>query len=64
MRKLLLSLTAASALAISCAWPAQAFNGGCYRLGETGYHWYRFCAGFHFMYPHHRHCSHGHCWVS
>jgi hypothetical protein len=34
---------------------------GCYRLGETGYHWYRFCFGPAFIYPHRRVCRHGYC---
>lgn len=28
---------------------------GCYRLGETGYHWYSFCLGPWWLYPHHHH---------
>jgi hypothetical protein len=35
---------------------------GCYRWGETGYHWYRFCVGPHFLYPHRRVCRHGYCY--
>lgn len=35
---------------------------GCYRWGETGYHWYRFCAGPYWLYPHHRYCHHGYCY--
>jgi hypothetical protein len=35
---------------------------GCYRLGETGYHWYPFCLGPRWLYPHHRVCRHGYCW--
>jgi len=35
---------------------------GCYRLGETGYHWYRFCFGPSWLYPHERVCRRGHCW--
>jgi hypothetical protein len=35
---------------------------GCFRLGETGYHWYRFCFGPTWLYPHHRVCRHGYCW--
>jgi len=62
MRKLLFAITAVSTLAVLAPLPAEAFNRGCYRMGETGYHWYRFCAGFNFMYPHHRVCRHGHCW--
>ena len=34
---------------------------GCYRLGETGYHWYRFCFGPTWLYPHHRVCQRGYC---
>jgi hypothetical protein len=26
-------------------------------LGETGYHWYNFCVGPDFLYPHHRTCN-------
>jgi hypothetical protein len=35
---------------------------GCYRLGETGYHWYHWCVGPHVLYPHHRICHHGACY--
>jgi len=35
---------------------------GCYRLGETGYHWYGFCLGPRFLYPHRRICHHGYCY--
>jgi len=35
---------------------------GCYRLGETGYHWYNFCLGPRFIYPHHRVCRRGYCY--
>lgn len=28
---------------------------GCYRLGETDYHWYSFCLGPWWLYPHHHH---------
>jgi len=48
MRKFLITLTALASLAMIGSAPAQAFNGGCYRVGLTGYHWYRFCAGPHF----------------
>ena len=60
MRKLA-GLFAATAVLIMAFWPTTA-DAGCYRLGETGYHWYRFCAGPAFLYPHHRVCRHGHCW--
>ncbi|HEX9322718.1 MAG TPA: hypothetical protein VF913_11445 [Xanthobacteraceae bacterium] len=36
-------------------------SAGCYRLGETGYHWYRFCAGPRWLYPHRRYCRAGQC---
>ena len=35
---------------------------GCFRWGETGYHWYRYCFGPYWLYPHRRVCSHGACW--
>ena len=35
---------------------------GCYRLGETGYHWYRSCFGPSWLYPHRRVCRRGACW--
>jgi hypothetical protein len=35
---------------------------GCYRLGETGYHWYRSCFGPSWLYPHRRICRRGSCW--
>ncbi len=35
---------------------------GCYRLGETGYHWYRVCFGPSWLYPHQRVCRRGYCW--
>lgn len=35
---------------------------GCYRLGETGYHWYHSCWGPRFLYPHRRICHHGYCY--
>jgi hypothetical protein len=54
MRKI---FTAASAglLLLTCG--ASAAEPGCYRWGETGYHWYRFCIGPEFLYPHHHHCQ-------
>lgn len=62
MRKFLTALTALSALSLLTLSPAEAFNDGCYREGMSGYHWYRFCAGFHHLYPHHRVCRNGRCW--
>jgi hypothetical protein len=55
---LFVATAAVSAVALS---PTKA-DAGCYRLGETGYHWYRFCFGPAFLYPHHRACRHGYCW--
>jgi len=40
----------------------SAAQAGCYRFGESGYHWYRFCLGPSFIYPHQRVCRHGYCW--
>jgi hypothetical protein len=34
---------------------------GCYRLGLSGYRWYRSCVGPSFLYPHHRVCHRGYC---
>lgn len=36
-------------------------SAGCYRWGETGYHWYRSCIGPRWLYPHRRHCRNGWC---
>jgi hypothetical protein len=35
---------------------------GRYRWGETGYHWYSFCLGPSWLYPHQRVCRQGYCW--
>jgi len=35
---------------------------GCFRLGWSGYHWYRYCAGPYWLYPHQRVCRRGFCW--
>ncbi len=60
MNKFVLIVAAAAALSSMSISPASA---GCYRLGETGYHWYRYCVGPRIMYPHHRVCNrYGHCW--
>ncbi len=58
-RSVLLAVAAILSLGVLLPSAAQA---GCYRLGETGYHWYRYCFGPSFMYPHHRVCRHGYCW--
>jgi hypothetical protein len=61
MRKLaaFLCVTAIlSALPVLPAAAQQGWNHGCYRFGETGYHWYNVCLGPDFAYPHHRVCDH------
>jgi hypothetical protein len=40
----------------------QVDHVGCYRLGLSGYRWYRSCIGPRFMYPHHRICHRHHCY--
>ncbi len=45
--------------AVSSVSPVQP--AGCYRLGETGYHWYHWCLGPRWLYPHRRVCHHGYC---
>jgi opacity protein-like surface antigen len=62
MRKIALLAAALtiSAGALTAATPADA--AGCYRVGTTGYHWYKFCAGPSFLYPHRRVCHNGRCW--
>jgi hypothetical protein len=60
MKKLALAIAASAALSSMAISPASA---GCYRLGLSGYHWYGFCAGPSFIYPHQRVCNHnGYCW--
>jgi hypothetical protein len=54
-------VAAAAALLITVLF-SSGVEAGCYRLGETGYHWYRFCFGPYFMYPHRRVCRQGYCW--
>jgi hypothetical protein len=58
IRRLVVS---AAILSASTLLPSAA-QVGCYRFGETGYRWYRFCLGPSFIYPHRRVCRHGHCW--
>jgi ribosomal protein L2 len=59
--------TAQAAVGQDLSAAASALNpiekAGCYRWGETGYHWYGFCVGPRFLYPHHRVCRHGYCYV-
>ncbi len=62
MLKIIALVAAVSALSVAVVAPASA-EGGCYRFGETGYHWYNFCLGPSFLYPHERVCDRaGHCW--
>ena len=61
MRKLAKHV-AAAAIVSAAILLSTAADAGCYRLGETGYHWYSFCFGPSFLYPHHRICRHGYCW--
>jgi hypothetical protein len=61
MRRLPMLLVATAALSTIVLLPTNA-DAGCYRLGETGYHWYRFCFGPAFLYPHQRVCRRGYCW--
>ena len=61
MRKLAMFVAAIAILSIGALVPTKA-EAGCYRLGATGYHWYRYCAGPRFLYPHRRVCRNGHCW--
>ena len=61
MRKLTLLVAATATLLAVALWPPRPMlvATGC---GLTGYHWYHFCAGPGFIYPHHRVCRDGHCW--
>ena len=43
MRKLAMLVAATAILSAGVLLPTKA-NAGCYRWGETGYHWYRYCA--------------------
>jgi hypothetical protein len=61
MRKLALLIAVTSTFFAFAMIPANA-EGGCYRMGLSGYHWYGFCVGPNFLYPHERVCRHGHCW--
>ena len=61
MRTLVMLVAAMATLSAVALTPTTA-DAGCYRLGVTGYHWYHFCAGPGFLYPHYRACRHGYCW--
>jgi hypothetical protein len=62
MKKLRMPLIVATALSAIALMTVDA-SAGCARWGETGYHFYRSCAGPGFLYPHHRRCTsrHGLC---
>lgn len=60
--KSLKSVIVAAILGSAALCASSAAQAGCYRMGETGYHYYGFCLGPSFMYPHHRVCHHGSCW--
>jgi hypothetical protein len=60
MRRFALLAAVAAALSVGMMVPTSA-EAGCYRMGETGYHWYRHCWGPRWLYPHHRVCRHGYC---
>ena len=61
MHKLSL-LIAAAVVVLGAAVLSTSAEAGCYRLGETGYHWYGSCVGPYWLYPHRRVCRHGACW--
>ena len=56
MRRLPMLLVATAALSTIVLLPTNA-DAGCYRLGETGYHWYRFCLGSVLVLPFSTHTS-------
>jgi|GEM_PF-2344173 hypothetical protein len=56
------TLVAAATLFLALLATSSTAEAGCYRWGETGYHWYRYCVGPYWLYPHRRVCRHGHCW--
>ena len=60
MRRVALLAAAATILSVAAILPSSA-EAGCYRLGES-YHWYRYCWGPYWLYPHYRVCRHGYCW--
>ena len=62
MRNFTMLFAALAGLSVVTLTPVSA-EAGCIRMGETGYHWYRYCVGPRFLYPHRRVCRHGHCWL-
>ena len=61
MRILAMLVAATAILGAGVLLPTKA-DAGCYRLGETGYHWYKYCAGPDWVYPRKRVCRNGRCW--
>jgi hypothetical protein len=67
MRKFALLAVAFATLSASAVAPAYAqvqvggWNSGCFRWGDSGYHWYGFCLGPNVAYPHKRVCDRGAC---
>ena len=63
MRKTILAVAAFATLSVAASGSAEA---GCYRLGLTGYHYYRSCIGPRILYPHRKYCTFRHgerrCW--
>jgi hypothetical protein len=60
MRKF--AMFVAAAIVSAGLFAPAAAEAGCYRMGLTGYHWYGFCVGPGFIYPHRRVCRNGYCW--
>jgi hypothetical protein len=50
MRRFALLAVVAAVLSVGAVMPSGA-EAGCYRMGETGYHWYRNCWGPRWIYP-------------
>jgi hypothetical protein len=67
MRKIALFAVAMATLSAATIVPATAqvavggWNSGCFRWGDSGYHWYGFCLGPNIAYPHKRVCDRGNC---
>jgi hypothetical protein len=61
MRRFAMLAAVAAALSAGTMILPSSAEAGCYRLGETGYHWYRNCWGPRWLYPRHRVCRRGYC---
>lgn len=61
MRRFAMLAAVAAALSAGTMMLPSSAEAGCYRLGETGYHWYRHCWGPRWLYPRHRVCRRGYC---